>query len=153
VNEEHLKPSSLEIRSHPEAIFAIAYQDGLAHAFEHILGRKNSGKLSSEHFVSHLIHSYEKTQKEFLDAKRYADVAYIEGYKNGLLYFVFDDKPRSELPMYYLFGCKEKIRDFKRYTKLARNAHKLDESAYAFAKTIADQVHEKGVDLHHVPFL
>jgi len=153
VNEEHLKPSSLEIRSHPEAIFAIAYQDGLAHAFEHILGRKNSGKLSSEHYVSHLIHSYEKTQKEFLDAKRYADVAYIEGYKNGLLYFVFDDKPRSELPMYYLFGCKEKIRDFKRYTKLARNAHKLDESAYAFAKTIADQVHEKGVDLHHVPFL
>jgi NAD-dependent SIR2 family protein deacetylase len=151
--KEHLKLHSLDIHTHPEAIFPIVYQDGLMHAFEHIIGRKNSGKLSNEHYVSHLIHSYEKTQKEFLDAKRYADVAYIEGYRNGLLYFVFDDNQRSNLPMYYLFGCKEKPRDFKQYTKLARNAHKLDESAYAFARKLAEQLHEEGVELHHEPFL
>lgn len=153
VNEEHLKSTSLELRSHPEAIFPIAYQDGLSHAFEHILGRRNSGNLSNEQYVSRLIDLYEKTQKDFLDAKRYFDVAYIEGYRNGLLYFVFDDKQRSSLPMYYLFGCKEKIRDFEQYTKLAVNAYKLDESAYALARKTADRVHEEGVELHHVPFL
>lgn len=153
LKEEHLKATSLEIRSHPETIFPIFYQDGLMHAFEHILGRKNSGNLSNEQYVSQLMHFYEKTQKEFLDAKRYADVAYLEGYKNGLLYFVLDDKQRSNLPTYYLFGCKEEIKDFEHYTKLAKNAHKLDESAYAFARKVADQVHEEGVELHHMPFL
>jgi NAD-dependent SIR2 family protein deacetylase len=153
VYEEHLKPCSLDVHSHPETIFTMYYQDGLIHAFEHIIGTKNSGKLSDEQYVSHLIHSYEKTQKDFLDAKRYGDVAYIEGYKNGLLYFVFDDKERAGLPMYYLFGCKEEIKDFKRYKKLAKNANRLDESAYALAKEIAAQIHEEGVDFHHTPFL
>jgi hypothetical protein len=100
-----------------------------------------------------LIGSYAKTQKQFLDAKRYGDVAYLEGYRNGLLYFAFDDKQRASLPMYYLFGCKKGIKDFKTYRKLAKNADKLDESAYAIAKKIAAQIHEEGVEFHHTPFL
>jgi hypothetical protein len=153
VYEEHWRPPSLDVHSHPETIFTMFYQDGLIHAFEHIIGRKNSGKLSNEEYVSHLIHSYEKTQKDFLDAKRYGDVAYIEGYKNGLLYFVFDDKERAALPMYYLFGCKEEIKDFKTYKKLAKSANKLDELAYALAEKIVAQIHEEGIEFHHIPFL
>jgi hypothetical protein len=123
------------------------------HAFEHILSRKNSGKLSNEPYVIQLMDHYKTTQKEFLDAKRYVDVAYVEGYRNGLLYFVLDDKQRSSLPMYYLFGCKEEIKDFKHYTKLAKNARKFDESAYALATKVADQFNEAGVEPHHIPFL
>jgi phosphoglycolate phosphatase-like HAD superfamily hydrolase len=153
VNEEHIKLCSLDIRTHPEAIFPIAYQDGLAHAFEHILARKNSGHFSYEPNVSHMIHLYEKMQKEFSDADRYGDVVYVEGYRNGLLYFVFDDKQRSGLPMYYLLGCKEEIRDFEQYAKLAMNAYKLHEKAYVFARKTADLIQEEGMELHHVPFL
>jgi hypothetical protein len=112
----------------------------------------SSGVFSDEHHLSQMIHRYEGLSKEFLDHKGYADVAYIEGYRNGLLYLAFTDEDRRNLPMYWLFGCKEEIRDFGRYTQLAKSARKLHRRAYDLARMAADHIGPQEA-FHHIPFL
>jgi hypothetical protein len=48
-----------------------------------------------------------KIQKNNLRAHRYDDVAYIEGYINGIFYLVQDDKGRNAIPRYFMFGMPD----------------------------------------------
>lgn len=105
-----------------------------------------------EHHLSRVIDRYKELSKEFLDHGRYFDVAYIEGYRNGLLYLAFTDEDRRKLPLYWLFGCKEEIGDITRYTQLAKRARKLHKRAYNLARTVADHIGPQE-DCYHIPFL
>lgn len=65
-------------------IFTAAYQDGLIHAFERMLAMARTGQYSHRHDLANQIRQYIKIKKQNLHARRYEDVAYIEGYINGL---------------------------------------------------------------------
>jgi len=145
----------IDPRRHPENIYSLVYQDGLMHGLEDVIGSRKSGRFSDGHMLMlmHMIQSYEFLRKRYLHAGNYWEVAYIEGFRNGLLYFLSSDKKTPKLPLYYLFGCGDitNLRDYRKLAKRARNLHK---SAYSFVSRLAaSRIHTKGVSFHHAPFL
>jgi len=152
VSVEHHKLSRLGIRKHPDFIYSLAYQDGLQHAFQHILSNKHSGNYSDPHKVLHTIESYEFLIKQFLRVGNYPDVAYFTGYQTGQLYFLLDNKKRKSLQMYFLFG-REDIPSFKHFLKLEKNAAKYHKAAHKLAVKMASTAQSDDVVFHRSPFL
>lgn len=137
-------------KKNPEVLFTGSYQDGLLHAFERIMTRMITGEYSNEQKIFRIIMNYEQIRKQRLKMKKYHDVAYIDGYINGLYYLIANDSQRKNLPIYYLFGIKKSIKTLKEYKNLCKSASTLHKSSYNFAKKLT--VSEDLV-IHHTPFL
>jgi NAD-dependent SIR2 family protein deacetylase len=143
----------IDLHSHPENVYSLVYQDGLMHGLEDVMGSKKSGRFSDIHRLMHMIESYESLRKKYLRVGNYWDAAYVEGFLNGLTYFLSSKRKIPRLPLYYLFGCGD-ITSLRDYRKLARRARDLHKSAYLFAqRQVARRIHTKGVSVHHAPFL
>jgi hypothetical protein len=144
----------INYQSNPEVIFCIAYQVGVRHAFEDISETKKSGRFSDPNYVRAMIHSYDKTAQRLRQARRYHDLAYVEGFLNGIAYLLADDTTRRELPLYLLFG-HEGIKTLKEYRELSKRAEKLHKSAYVYAKRVVQRQGLKKGDIvfGHTPFL
>ena len=144
----------INYQSNPEVIFCIAYQDGLRHAFEDISGTKKSGRFSDPQYVHNMIHSYERIAQQLRQARSYHDLAYVEGFLNGMAYLLGDDTARRKLPLYFLYG-HEGIKTLKEYRKLSKRSEKLHKSAYAYAKRTVQRLGLKRGDIvfGHTPFL
>jgi len=139
-------------QKNPEIVHCAAYQDGLTDAFGRIMTRQNTGEYSCPDHVRAVICKYLDIQRDKRTAKKYADVAYVEGYVNGLQYLVFDDQARKSLPLYYVFGHNGEIRTLSQYKKACRNARSLHRAAYENAVALTRQC-GNGIELHHSPFL
>ena len=85
--EEHQKlHGKYKLTKLPEVIFAAFYQDGLAHSLERALAMRGSGQYSHSCRLSNVAHSYLQMLSDLRKSRRFADVAYVEGYLNGLIY-------------------------------------------------------------------
>lgn len=150
----HSGLGQINLKKHPDAVYANSYQDGLIHALERILKLRNTGYYSHRCKPRDTILSYEDLQKEKRKAKRYHDVAYIEGYMNGLLFLLADDDMREAIPLYYVMGHKSTIQDFKEYKKISRDSQRLHKGAYKFAEElVAKKIGSGSLTFHHTPFL
>lgn len=152
VYNEHGKLSRIGVIKHPDSLYSQWYQDGLQHAFEHLLATKNSGQNSCGQHIVDCIKSYESLIKDCLHERNYPDAAYFTGYQAGLIYFVSDEKGRQLLPMYFLFGCGD-IVNFKQYIELEKDAAKLHKSAHKLAEVFTRRVKSDGLIPHRRPFL
>jgi NAD-dependent SIR2 family protein deacetylase len=155
VQEAHQKLwNEFNIIENPDIIYAASYQDGLIHAFERILAIKNSGYYSDRFNITRTIYGYKELRRAKLSARKYFDIAYIDGYINGLLYLVFDSETREDLPLYYIFGRKDQPVTFNEYIELRRNAFDCHKSAYKYAMHIVQEKgYNKKIIFHHPPFL
>jgi hypothetical protein len=143
----------IDPRSHPENVYSLVYQDGLMHGLEDVMGSRKSGRFSDGHRLMHMIRSYDFLRKGYLHAGNYWEVAYIEGFLGGLLYFLSSYRKTPKLPLYYLFGCRD-ITNLRDYRKLAKHARNLHKGAYSFAaRLVTEGIHTAGVSFHHPPFL
>lgn len=137
----------------PEMVYCASYQDGLIHAFERVLSRSHSGEYSHQCEVAAQVQKYESIRRENLRARRYLDVAYIEGYMNGLVYLLADEAGRTHLPFYFVFGLADQpmtLADYKRALRVSADSHK---GSKALAERIVREKLGPGDDLHHTPFL
>jgi len=64
----------------------------LIHAFERILARKKTDEYSHPCHIINFMNSYAKLRKEKLRKRAYFDAAYIDGYVDGLLLLIVDEK-------------------------------------------------------------
>jgi NAD-dependent SIR2 family protein deacetylase len=152
VMTEHSRLTSLSYRKHPDSLYSQSYQDGLQHAFGHIIATMKSGQNSDLHHMVHVINSYEILRKRCLSQGNYPDVAYFDGYQTGMMYFLADETGRRSLPLYYLFGAED-ITSFSQYLRLEKNAPKLHKAAHKAAGKIAESVQSEDLILHRSPFL
>jgi hypothetical protein len=140
----------------PQVIYAVTYQDGLMHALERAIEMRYSGTYSHRCRLSGVASSYNKMKNEYLKQKSYNNVAYIEGYLNGLIFLVLDEVERDELtvPLYFAFGAKNDLftfEDFNRFIKSNPEAHK---AALKLAKkAIASVKKPESIVFHHPPWL
>lgn len=156
VKKEHDRlHESFNCKRHPEMIYAASYQDGLIHAFERMLSQKKTGHYSYGGNIGNTLHAYDNIMKNKIRRKRYHDVAYIEGYMNGLLFLLADDCERSGLPLYYIFGVRSQPQTFAEYRRISKKAQSLHKTSYNYAKRIVKRnISEDGeLVLHHTPFL
>lgn len=145
--------NSFSLKKKPEIIYAAAYQDGLIHAFERIIDLQKTGQYSHKCHVIQLMRNYEKIRKDNIHRKSYVDVAYIDGYTNGLMYLICEDKERKYMPLYYIYGAKDQPMSFTKYKATLRSIGAAHKSSLVLAqKIVAKEVGGSDV-LHHTPFI
>ncbi len=155
VLDAHLRLwDEFDITEAPDIIYSSSYQDGLIHAFERVISLNNSGYYSHRCNITASLRGYDKLRKTKLKAKKYIDVAYIDGYMNGLLYLVVEQEKREGLPLYYVFGAKEQMRTPDEFAELRKHAFHQHKSAYRHAAhVVQNKNYSKGMIVHHTPFL
>jgi hypothetical protein len=123
------------------------------HAFERMLAMAHTGQYSHVCELANQLRKYFKIQKDNLRARRYIDVAYIEGYINGLFYLLDDDKGRNGLPIYFGFNMPDMktLKDYKIALAKKRYQHK---ASLSLAKRIVSSGKLGPRDgFHHTPFI
>jgi NAD-dependent SIR2 family protein deacetylase len=154
VRQAHLSlVDKFEVKDHPEIIYATCYQDGLMDGLDRIESRTHTGEYSHICELEHKISSYLELRKRNLRARRYEDVAYIDGYKNALIYLISDDDVRAALPLFYVFGADDEdlltLTSFRRASRETPERHK---AAYRRAQRLADAFPSRGLVFQHPPF-
>lgn len=141
-----------QVQDKPEIIYAASYQDGLMHAFERILSMSHTGEYSHRCDLVAKLRHYEKIKKDNLRRKRYLDVAYIEGYLNGMFFLLLDNKERRRLPFYFVYGKSDQPRTLREYSSMLKRVQP-HRAALREAKRIVMKGFASNVELHHTPFI
>lgn len=144
------KPSKL-----PELIYAAFYQDGLTHSLERALAMRGSGQYTHAVRLGNVARSYHKMLPDLKKAKRFPDIAYVEGYLNGLIFLlsIGSNKERLNPPLYFAFGAPE-IFSLTAFSKLFQGGTVPHKAARKHAaKIIAEFSDPSQVEFHHPPWL
>ena len=83
------------LRRFPLALYVAMYQDGLGDSLQRIVARRKTGEYSHACDVKTKMNSYDELRKRLLRRRKYHDVAYAEGYLNGLLFLIQPTKTGS----------------------------------------------------------
>ncbi len=155
--EHQLLHNSVKLRDFPDVIFAASYQDGLMHSLERAIEMKGSGQYSHRCDIRRVIDTYMKWQKEKRQRGIYEDVAYIEGYINGLVFLLMSeqDRAKSSPPLYFMFGAKSDIYDIDGFLDQIRSCPKVHKRAHKRALRYLDRLTGElaGIEFHHPPWL
>jgi len=68
-----------------------------------MLGDGHTGNIPHRCELANQLGNLRKIKRTTCAEGRYDDVAYIEGYTNGLLYLPLDDKGRKAMPLLFQF--------------------------------------------------
>jgi hypothetical protein len=155
IEECHGEISSLHLGKHPTVILTAAYQDGLLHALKRINVQRRTGEYSHICDVSRRIKNYDELRRDRLRQGRYDDVAYIDGYQNGLLLLLASETERKHVPIYYTYGVDEHPRSFRAYKRMLSRAEGIHKAAFKFSQRLVSRKHMDvpGIVYHHTPFL
>jgi hypothetical protein len=138
----------------PEIIYCAFYQDGAIHAYERMLALRNSGRYSCECEFLRTVVKYKKLIKEYRHRKQYEDVAYMEGYLYAhmlTLLFIKHEKEEWELPLFYAYGYKGEIMNFREYKKIFKEITNFHKSAYIRAQKSIKKLNKGGEFIMHHP--
>jgi NAD-dependent SIR2 family protein deacetylase len=152
IREEHRTLSDLNFQEYPSAIYSLVYQDGLKHALERALTLRNTGEYSHICNLLNAEDTYEAKQREKRRGRNYGDVAYLEGYLNGLRFLLVNDDGREHLPLYFVFGFDGELQTLDEFLEVLPDAKDLHKSSYRLA---CRQVKGYGENIvfHHFPVL
>ncbi|MBN2286330.1 MAG: SIR2 family protein [Tissierellales bacterium] len=157
VEEQHdLIYENFNCSDHPQIIIAASYQDGMIHALERTINLRGSGEYSHPCNIRGALEPYQRWQKEKLKAKKYEDVAYIEGYLNGLIFLLLNEDEKSEIihpPIFFAFGVDE-LYTLNDYKKVINDLPRLHKASYSRAKKMVDKLSSSnGMVFHHPAWL
>lgn len=142
-------------RKQPSLVFALAYQDGMLHAFDVIGTKRRSGYFSEAGAAQRMLGKYAKLSACKLYEEQYHDVAYIDGFAAGLRFFI-DVKQAApiRLPAYYIYGLgsADQPPSLKEFEAMLPTVASKSPEAYAQAERIASALSD-GVVIHHRAWL
>ncbi|MCK9344862.1 MAG: SIR2 family protein [Candidatus Pacebacteria bacterium] len=151
VREAHDLVSRIDYKRVPSVIYCTSYQDGMIHAYERILALQKTGYYSHVCNIIKTLENYEILRKMKVKNRAYFDVAYIDGYLNGISYLWLSDKLRKTVPIFYLYGNSGEIRTFKKFLHMLKDAPTLHRGAHKLALEITQKYNSE--ILHHTPFI
>ncbi|MCK4950623.1 MAG: SIR2 family protein [Gammaproteobacteria bacterium] len=157
VEDEHsLLYERLKNSEYPQVIYAGSYQDGLMHALQRALETRYSGQYSDKCRLISLIESYRDIKSDKLGSKNYSDVAYIEGYINGLFFVLIgsEDWDGDQPPKYFAFGTKDCLHDFDSFFEFIQDKPQAHKASINYAKRLMKRCdNPDDVVFHHPPWL
>ncbi len=77
----------------------------------------------------------------------------MDGYVNGLMYFLIEKKDRQLIPLYYLYGCKEDLNSFGSLKRKVNDIYNIDASRMARLVVSKKSALLENLVLQHQPFL
>jgi hypothetical protein len=139
----------------PFMIYTSGYQDGFMQALDRTIARVKTGECSCPGCLVQLIQEYEDIRKEKMKRRKLTDIAYIDGYINGLLFIIATDDERKDLPLWYVTYDMRPSKNLHQYSKELRKAERMHPNRLRYAHNIVRRsVGPNGSpDLHHIPFL
>jgi SIR2-like domain len=146
------------LSKYPETVHCASYQDGLHHALDRAANLAHTGRYSHRCELQELRRSYSAIRRDKLHRQKYHDVAYIDGYVNGLILLEAERDLSGSIPRFYVFGAKDQPRTFAAYRRLANDSARLHRAAHMQAGRLVRGMAEPGTQLeelafHHTPFL
>ncbi|MBG0787556.1 MAG: SIR2 family protein [Anaerolineaceae bacterium] len=144
----------LNLSVKPDLIYLLSYQDGLLHSLERMLSLRNTGYYSNPANIFGAIDTYRGIRKEKLSHRNYFDVAYIDGYIDGLSFLIADDELREFFSPYYVFGYKGDIENQEDFEKVLEQAPQIHKASHNLAvRLVKKRNNDENLTLHHTPFL
>ncbi len=151
----HGKVSELDLSEFPCAIYTLAYQDGVIHAWERFLQNYNTGEYNCPDYIGRVGKSYEKMTVDFYKARNYWDMSYYEGYTNGVIFIEGCDMNPDiikDFPFLFLPNAKKELSTFEVYMEQLKTISSGRGKYVSYAKKIINGITEEGIVLHHPPY-
>jgi NAD-dependent SIR2 family protein deacetylase len=147
--------NKIKMCDYPDIIYSCSYIDGIIHALERFNTLKCTGDYHNEFRYHQLFCSYEEIRKKKIHIKRYPDVAYIDGYLNGLTVLLVKNKKELKIfPYFYIYGFNKDIKNFNKYYSIIKNKNIYHKNAHEYAKKIIlSKKIGKDIFYRHTPFL
>lgn len=139
----------------PNLIYCAFYQDGISHALSYLMYHADSGLSFYPQKIFNSIDAYDKLRKEKLKNGNYGDIAYIDGYIEGLhSIFIMEEEELNEFPFWYLYGA-EHISDKEAFEECISKNEIFHKKAESYGKKFFKDVLKENAELvfHHRPFL
>ncbi len=152
LRREHMELAALNVQEYPAVIYSLSYQDGLMHALDRALALRHTGEYSHICNIFDAETGYESRQKEKRKQRDYGDVAYLEGYLNGLRLLLVDEDDRELVPLYFVFGFEGEIGTLKEFLEVLPYAEELHKTSYRKACRKV-KGYSSDIVFHHSPFL
>jgi hypothetical protein len=143
--------ASLNVSDYPQLVYTLVYQDGLIQSFQRILTMKRTGDYSHKCDVQRRCKHYKQLRLKALKRKRYIDVAYLDGFLNGMIWLLCNDAERRHIPFFFLFGKDNPPRTLKAFVRELKSGRSHASTTRHAAKLVSDM--GPGAVLHHTPFL
>lgn len=147
--------AKLEENKIPNLIYCAFYQDGISHALTYLMYHSQSGKSFYPEKIFNSIDSYLEIRKTKLKAGNYADIAYIDGYIEGLHSILIDnEEDLLDFPFWYLYGA-EHISDKNLFDESISKNEIFHKKAEQYGKRFFKEVLKDNAEIvfHHRPFL
>ncbi len=152
VRRAHLDLSDVDAEKFPDVVFGLSYQDGMLHALGRMLALKKTGYYNHACNTREMIKFYlDRIGPEKLKRGKFHDVAYVEGYVDGLTFLLADDNVRAQCPMYFVFGEDRAIRTLIAYRRALKAAPTASPREHKYAVGLVKK--SPGLVMHHTPFL
>lgn len=151
--ELHNHVAGLKLKENPCALFTLAYQDGVIHAFERFQTMRSTGEYNRPGHMVGIANKYLKMAEEEHQEGHLANEAYYEGYANALLLILTGaDTPDmiQHFPFMWLPDALHKS-DESSFEEDLYYANELDNEYTCFAKRIVGS-HGDDIVIHHPPY-
>ncbi len=131
------------------------YEDGLIDLINRIGMTEHSDGQFCTASIQVEIESYAKQRAAHLERGHYMDVAYIDGYVQGLRLLLGTPDERASPPAFYVYGAERQPRDARECRKMLARARDLDFGADDYCVDLVKRyrMEKENIDLHHGPFL
>jgi hypothetical protein len=135
----------------PETIYCASYQDGLIHALDRALHLAKTGEYSHRCALVRKVQEYERIRNTHRRRRNYWDMAYTEGYMNGVMLVATPEDLTKMIPLYFIFGVEDQPTSFTAYSRLAAKAASLHRTSFDQASKFVKRL--GSLVVHHPPFL
>lgn len=139
-----------QLKSHPEILLSIAYQDGIIHAYQRAMNDSTNGKYLIPDYLHRSIFSYQKLiENEILEGK-IDKASYYYGYQNGLISLLeeFDLAP----PFFIFYNEKNKtFEEVDNIDLIIEKYENKNTSIYKYCNDIINSLAENIIP-HYPPY-
>lgn len=151
----HDEIAHLNLLDYPCAIFCLAYQDGVQHAFSRYFCLYKTGQYNMPGRLSASAQAYEEIIKNKHKEKNYWDVAYYEGYLNGLILIDACESQTDlidDFPFYYLPNSKTVLSSYKVLVEELIRINNEPDKYHRYANKKIQHLHNADTVVHHPPY-
>lgn len=151
----HSDVGKIDLNKYPNVIYTLAYQDGVIHALDRFLHMYSSGTYNIPGRIPCSARAYEKLSNDAHEAGDYWNMAYYEGYTNGLVLIEATEdnfEAANSFPLFFIPYVEQEIDCFDTFiTELKKSCNKENEFS-SYAQKIASRYGAPDMVVHHLPY-
>ncbi len=133
-------------------IYCLFYQDGVQHAIDCLKFKSKSGETYDPYYLFNQVETHKsEIRKNLSKSRNYADLAYVDGYIQGLMIPIIYKDPK-DFPFFYLFGIgpMDSVKEFKKAINQKIIYHK---DAEKYGQRYFKEYFNADIVMHHKPFI